>query len=139
MGKIVGNGCFFILLFSVALLNANISLRVLDTDRSPLVQAGVGRPFLIEVSLQDVRTIGQPPVVKGLDQFVVRNSGVRITTMNSKVTAKYTFEVAIDKPGTYTIGPAMVTDKNQQESSQTVRLIVGNEQIESKKNNEKKE
>lgn len=145
MGKIVGNVfkmmyvLQLILLLSVYNLVADISLRVLDIDRSPLVQAGAGRPFLVEVTMHDVRTIGQPPIVQGLDNFTVKNAGVHITTINSKVTAKYTLEVRIDKPGTYTIGPAIFADRTQQESSPSIKVVVGNEQIESKAKKVKKD
>ncbi len=134
MGKIVGN-VLFLFLLCCGVIHADISLRILDTDRSPLVEAAAGRPFLIEVSIHDAHNVEQPPVVQGLDQFVIQNTSVRIATINSKITAKYTYKVSIDTPGTYTIGPAVVN----QESSHSLRIIVGNEQIESVDKHEKKE
>ncbi len=131
MGKIVGRLLW--LLVYCSSISAAISLRILDTDHSPLVQAAAGRPFLVEVAIHDLHTtmLGQSPQVEGLDNFVVKNTGVRISTINSKVTAKYTFEVRGDTPGTYTIGPATFTDNNKQEISNTVRMVVGTEHIES--------
>lgn len=134
MGKIVGNVLLLLFLLSAQGIYADVLLRILNVDHSPLAQAAAGSPFLVEVSVRDMQSIGQPPVVKGLDQFEVKTKGVHITTVNSKITAKYTFEVRIDMPGTYTIGPALFSDQNHQEHSNKVRVIVGNEQIDAKNN-----
>ncbi len=130
MGKIVGNAfILFFMLFSPAVF-AHIALQVFDENRAPLVQAGVGRSFLIEVSVSNINHIGRAPEITGLDQFVVKSSGTGITIINGKTTAKYTFQVRIDSPGSYTIGPAHFSDGKNQMSSNEVRVVVGKEQIE---------
>lgn len=129
MGKIVGKIFLYSLLLISFVVDAEISLKLFDTQHAPLNQAGAGHPFLVEVSVSDVASIGQAPKIEGLDNFVVKNSGVRITSINGKTTGKYNYEVRIDTPGTYTIGPATLNDRGNQLESNSVRVVVGQEQV----------
>ena len=108
-------------------------MHVLDIDGSPLAQAGAGHPFIIEVSMVDVAHGGQPPVVKGIEAFHVKNAGMRITTVNGKTTSKYMYELRIDVPGSYSIGPAELVYNKQKLLSNAIRVTVGKEQREQQK------
>lgn len=138
MDRIVGRYFFWMALFITSIINADLSLKLFDTNHVPLNQAGAGHPFLIEVSVSDVASIGQTPQIEGLDQFVVKNSGVRITSINGKTTGKFNFEVRIDTPGTYTVGPALLMDRGNELRSNSVRVVVGQEQIEQVQSGSKK-
>lgn len=109
---------------------AEMTLRVLDTDRTPLKQAGAGHPFILDVMVTDVSSMGQMPTIEGIEQYPVKNSGVRISSINGKTTANYSFELRIDTPGSYTIGPAKVIDRGREVRSDTVTVVVGQQQIE---------
>lgn len=127
MGRIVGNiFCMFVCILYSHFAFASSLLRVLDINRSPLVQAGIGRPFLIEVSASNVEHLDGYPHINGLEKFEVKNSGLYITDINGKRTLKYLFEVRIDTPGTYTIGPAIFDDS--QIGSNSVSVVVGKEE-----------
>jgi hypothetical protein len=123
MGKMVGN--LFLLLFCVLfhdVLYADISLRILNRDRLPLKETAAGDPFLVEVAISNVSTTAQRPEIIGSDQFIVRNLGISFSGTNI---AKYRYEVRIDTPGSYTIGPA----KYNEQYSNTERIIVGTKQV----------
>ena len=138
MVRIVGKIGIHLLLFWSTCW-ADVTMRVLDTQGAPLVQAGTGHPFIVEVSVTDAAlNMSQQPVVQGIEQFAVKNTGINIITVNGKTSAKYRYEVRIDVPGSYAIGPAKFVHKKQQLTSNTIRVLVGDEQVEQKNVTRKK-
>ena len=135
MGKIVGNQFIFILLIAWwgVCSGAAIDMRLLDTDGSPLVQAGVGHPFVLEVTMSDVSQLGQLPHIEGVEQFDVKHTGMRMMAVNGKMSSHHMYELRIDAPGTYSLGPVTFEHKGKQLASKRVQLVVGAEQIEKKK------
>ena len=137
MGKIVGKRTSFALILLTTwwglCSGAVIDMSVLDTDGSPVVQAGVGHPFVLEVTLSDVAQLGQAPQIEGVEQFDIKHAGMRMMSVNGKVSSHHRYELRIDEPGTYSLGPATFEYKGKQLVSNTVRVVVGNEQIEEKK------
>jgi hypothetical protein len=88
-------------------LYANVKFEAVNSEHLPLVQAGIGHPFLLELTLPDVYSVGPHPSVQGLEHFMVKPSGVYLETTNNKSTALYTFELRSDREGTYTLGPTV--------------------------------
>jgi len=83
MGKIVGNAfvkwaCYTLvfLLCSISwYVRADIAMRAVDTDGSVLQQAGIGQPFVLEVTMRDMNQSMQAPSIAGLKDFNVRRTG----------------------------------------------------------------
>lgn len=106
MDKIIGKYFFLSIIFCSSFLNAGMSLRIMDSDGMPLEQAGAGQPFKLEVTLSDISSFSKYPTIKGTEQFDMHTSGMRISTVNGKTTATYSYRIQIDEPGYHIIGPA---------------------------------
>lgn len=128
MGNIVGKLFIIIVSFFAQDLCAALELRVQSIDNEPLKQVCIGEPFIIEVCNTD-GTATQPPVIKGLNKFYVRNKSVQMYTVNNKSTVKHTYIVRADKPGMYVVGPALVSNGSSHIQSKPVVIRVGNQQI----------
>ena len=130
MGKIVGKLFYLILLVGSAFCSAaSVEMRLLDSEGAPLVQAGAGHPFVLEVTMSDLAQLGQAPQIEGVDQFEVKHSGMRMMAVNGKMSSHHMFQIHIDRPGTYTLGPATFVHKGDTLQSNTVQVVVGKEQL----------
>jgi len=130
LDKIVGRLFLFILFLSLSsLLLAQVKLRVLDNVGNNLQQAGAGEPFVVEVEVIDGNNSTQVPTIAGLDRFIAKRTGLYMRTINGKSTIKYSYQVRIDQPGSYEIGPAIITDHKKKQSSNAVTISVGEQSI----------
>lgn len=118
-------------------MGASIELRVVDTDGAPLKQAGVGRPFVLEVTVSGVAQLGQEPQLEGVKAGKLKHIGVRMMAVNGNLSSHHRYELRIDVPGTYQLGPATYEHKEQILRSNTVPIVVGKEQIGEKKSSDK--
>lgn len=101
---------------------AALSLQLTDMQGEQIEEAQVGEPFLMIVcATESDEQLGELSI-KGMQDFFVRRVGQRLMTINGNKSAQYTYQVRIDKAGTYTLGPAV--DANTQEKSKTVHLKV---------------
>ena len=116
-----------LLLFALPLC-AKIELATLDMQGQPLEQAGVGQPFILEVMVGDASGSLQAPTIEGIDQFHVKRTGLYMSSINGKSTTKFSYQIRIDEPGEYKIGPAKVTHRDNQMSSDTLNIMVRHEQ-----------
>jgi len=132
MGKIAGNIAWVLMICGSLSFGAAIEMSVVNSDGSPLVQAGVGQPFFLEVTLTGVSHLGQKPEIKGVDQLDIKHAGMRMMAVNGNVSSHHRYELRIDQPGTYTLGPAIGEYKGTKLTSNKVQVIVGNEQINEK-------
>jgi hypothetical protein len=128
MDRIIGKWWYALLLVS-SWMYAGMNLRVVDTRGALLEQVATGQPFNVEVIVTDISVFNKYPVVAGLDQFTVKNSGMRITTINGQTTAQYMYEVRIDTPGTYVLGPAQLEVRGNTFASNKVTIRVADETI----------
>lgn len=121
MDKIVGRIGLLSALFFIASSYAHISLELTDMQGNELQEASAGEPFLMVVSVEDSDQQDEP-TVKGLQDFYVKRISQRLMSVNGKKSASYSYQVRVDKAGTYTIGPAYYDDS--QEKSKAVRIKV---------------
>ncbi|MGB8367014.1 MAG: BatD family protein [Candidatus Babeliales bacterium] len=139
LGKIVGKLFLFILFlpFFVS-LHAQITLRAIDNAGNDLQQVGVGEPFVLEVEVMDGNNSTQVPTIIGLDRFFAKRTGLYMCTINGQSTVKYSYQVRIDRVGSYEIGPAVITDHKKKQSSNIINVVVGKQSIKQKTTTQKK-
>lgn len=134
MDKIVGKVFIFFLSLSVVCLNARVTMEV-RTDNGAQNQVVVGQPFTLDVVIDEVYGSIQTPTIKGLNGFAVRQSGSYMSSINGKSSARYSYQVRIDKLGSFTLGPAIVTHQQQEYISNEVRVDVVKDVVTATNNN----
>ena len=122
MDRIVGNSIALIVGLFFLPVYGSLSLQLTDIQGHQLKDAQAGEPFLLVVSIADVDDQTQEPKIKGMQDFYVKRIGYRMTTKNGDKSAQYTYQVRIDRPGSYLLGPAY--DPDTSERSQAVRIKV---------------
>jgi len=136
MGKIIGKiSALFIALWTI-FIHAGITLQVKTTDGIATDHVVVGQPFLLEVVVDGGSVQGLQ--VAGLDKFAATRTGVAITKINNKSISQYTYQIHIDKPGHYELGPAKATCYQQELVSDVVSVTVSFDAQQSIKNLQKK-
>jgi hypothetical protein len=122
MGKIIGR---ILLLLSFFMLDAHarISMEV-RTENGQSNQVIVGQPFIIDVVIEDLQGSVQAPTIKGLDAFVARRTGMYMSSINGRSTTRYSYQVRIDKLGSYILGPAVLTHQQQEHISNKLQIYV---------------
>jgi len=126
VGKYIAIFC--LLASSLKINCVDVTLQVKSTDGADLEQAAVGKPFVVEVLVKDTSSTKKPEV-KGLDGFHIGQTGLQIQTINGKTSIAYTFNVRVDKPGVYKVGPAIIKEQGKEYKSEKVKLEVAQEQI----------
>ncbi len=109
-------------------LYAGIELHLTTMDGAPLSRAATGEPFLIEVTIPDIKSTNAPKI-EGVDSFNIRNAGIQIRSINGNSSVKHLYKVRIDIPGDYLIGPATLYLDGDYLRSDTVKLSVGERQV----------
>ena len=125
MDKIVGKLFLLLLCCNVAFINAGIRLDVKTSDGIATQAVVVGQPFLVEVTIDNVQGSVQAPTIAGLEQCVVRRTGMYMSSINGASTTKYTYQVRADNLGTYHVGPARVVHERQELLSNVATIVVG--------------
>lgn len=105
-----------------------VELKIKSLDGAPIETAGIGVPFLVEVTTSG-RDTSQRPKIAGLDKFQVQTAGMRVFTVNGDTSSTYTYKVRIDQSGSFVIGPAVLYINGVQSQSKAVRISVGNTQV----------
>lgn len=123
MVKIVGKVLVFFLSFFAICLNARITMEIRN-EGGTQNQVVIGQPFTLEVVIDEVYGSVQTPTIKGLDGNVCRLAGTYMSSINGKSTARYSYNVRIDKLGTHTIGPAIVHHQQQELVSNQLQVAV---------------
>jgi len=110
--------------------NSSLALKVVSTDGIAIEQACAGQPFVIEVSVsEDLKDSGKPKVC-GIEQFQINHTGFQMRMINGRSSVKYTYNVRVDMPGAYKIGPVEITKGDDTIYSNEITLAVADEQIE---------
>lgn len=102
-----GNWFVVIVLISVSLA-ATTKLEIRNNDGDLIDQVAVGQPFMLHAKIDQVGGSIQYPQIKGLDNFTVHRAGFQLNTINGHATAFYSYQVRIDQPGSYELGPVEV-------------------------------
>ncbi len=122
MDRIVGSTVAVIsILFFLPVYGA-VSLQLTDMHGNHVQDIQAGEAFLMVVSVTDIDDQVSEPKIKGMQDFYVKRIGYRMTTINGDKSAQYTYQVRIDRPGAYVLGPAYDPDSNAR--SQTMRIRV---------------
>ena len=125
MKQITAGLAFILLLTWYATLSAadvEVTLRV-DRGEATLVDT-----IRMEVGVSGSRNSDAEPVLRGLEDFLVRRGGTssRIEIINGKVHAglTYTYFIQPQKTGAFEIGPAEINVDGQTSESNRVKLVV---------------
>ena len=119
---------FSLLLISISLTAADVSLKLTTIDGAALKEAGAGQPFLLHVLIKNASNTAQYPLLKNVENFNVRRSGFQMNMVNGATTVSYQHQIRIDEPGTYTLGPAQITEDYGIVESEPITVIVSPEQ-----------
>jgi hypothetical protein len=133
MVKIIGNTFYNYVtviiissLFAITSINARIRMEIKGEGSVPN-QVAVGRPFTLDVVIDEIQGSVQIPIIKGLDDSAVRLVGTYMTNINGKSSVRYSYSIRIDKSGTRMIGPAVAQYQKKELSSEQIRISVVND------------
>ncbi len=132
----------FILLLTIFLpiFPATIQLKVSTTENVGLLEAGIGQPFLLHVIVENASNTAQYPIIKNVEKYNVRRSGFQMNMVNSHTCTTYSYQIRIDELGSYTLGPAQITETTGIIESEPLQITVAQEQktVEAKRNSDSK-
>lgn len=97
-------------------------------DGGILKEAGTGQPFMAYVTVHDAQNVSNRPHLQHPLTIQVRPNGYQMNMINGATTIVYQFQMRIDTPGTYTIGPATLVHESQTVESNAISLNVTQEQ-----------
>jgi hypothetical protein len=113
----------------------DIILKITTMEGTALQEVGAGQPFLLNVIVDNVQDTTQHPTLQNIENIFIRQSGYHMTTINNVSTLTYQYNVRIDNPGIYTIGPARITESDKTLESKPLTVRVSDAQkINAKKN-----
>lgn len=118
------------LLLTTPLLG-EISFRVglFNMQGENIKKIGAGVPFILEISVVGNENISEKPEIKQLNKYCYTSGGVQtsVQMINGSITAinKYTYQVRIDNPGTYELGPIVLNHLGQTIQSKpfTIKVV----------------
>ena len=142
MDKRIGNQ-FRAVLFLFALVmfpvlgNISFSVGYFDLNGTQLKKVGAGVPFILEVTVTGNENVAEKPEIKQLNKFFYTAGGVQtsVQMINGIITAinRYSYQVRIDKPGTYELGPIEINHHGRMLRSKAFTITVIREQESTKK------
>lgn len=103
-------------------LQAKMVMEITSFDGHKITQAAAGETFLIKLSLDDVEA-AQDIRIKGLRDFSVKKTGYSLITINGEKHANITYQVRIDRPGNYLIGPAYSQTTKDRSNSARIKVV----------------
>lgn len=117
LGKII---ITFLLMLSIK-AQAYITLEVTSFDGRMIKQVSAGEPFIVKVSTDEVDRVHDIQI-NGLQGVAAQKTGLSLITINGKKTAQVTYQVYVEKPGSYTFGPATMPDSTSQSESVVLKI-----------------
>lgn len=97
-------------------------------DGGVLKEAGAGHPFMAYVTVQEAQNITSRPTLTTSNDIQVRPNGYQMNMINGNTTVVYQFQVRIDTPGSFIIGPARLVHESNTIESNTISVTVNQEQ-----------
>ena len=122
MDRIVGKIALAVTVSCFLSVQSAVNLEITSVDGMQIERAYAGEPFLLNVAYSGVSSTATEPEIKGLQDFYVKRIGYQLQSVNRVATVVYTYQVRIDKPGTYLLGPAYDPDSTQKSSKIKLRV-----------------
>ncbi len=116
------------LFFIPSIFAASVQLKVSTIDNQAIKEAGVGQPFALHVIVNNASNTAQYPVIKNVEKYSIRRTGFQMNMVNGDTSTTYTYQIRIDEPGTFTLGPAHITENNSLVESEPITIHVSSEQ-----------
>jgi hypothetical protein len=110
-------------MFFIMQLGATVHMQLQSLAGQTITQAAAGEPFILLITVSDRAGRASEPVIDGLQHFSVTNAGYQITIINGAQSVQYRYQVRIDTPGVYTLGPAHLDDPAESSAQQTIRIV----------------
>jgi hypothetical protein len=126
--NIIGKLLFVIFSISSLVYPVSLDLKLASMDGGILKEAGAGQPFMAYVTVQDAQNVSNRPNLQHPLNIQVRANGYQMNMINGATTIVYQFQMRIDTPGVYTIGPATLVHESQTMQSNAISLNVTQEQ-----------
>jgi len=101
-----------------------LTIRATSMNGVTLINAGVGEPFLIEVILNNITQQINTPQIANDGVHIPRYCGFQMTSTNGNNSVKYQYQMRIDEPGEYILGPAKIVDNEKVLLSDPIKLRV---------------
>jgi len=117
---------FFSVFFCFAAYGLDVQMIVKDTQGYELEQAQVGKPFLLEVTVEGTSSRSIEPTIEGADQFDLRRTGYQFSSSGRSNNLKISYLAQISTPGSHSFGPAIVQDGAYRAQSDVLLLKAGN-------------
>ncbi len=122
MDKIVGRLSCLLAIFLFFGLQAELVMEITSFDGHKITQAAAGEAFIVKLSLDNVDA-AQDIQIKGLKDFAVKKTGYSLITVNGEKTAQITYQVRIDRPGSYLIGPAYSPSTKERSGNARIKIV----------------
>ena len=126
VGKIISIVCLITHVFTAYCIDITLQATTLDGDE--LEQVAVGQNFLLKVDSKGIAS-KISPTIEGIKGFEVVNAGFKMSIQNGSAMSSYLFNIKIDKPGLYELGPAEIVYNNTVYRSNTLQIGVSGKQI----------
>jgi len=124
MRTIVGKLFLCFLFCTTSASPVKIHLEARGVNGEKFDHFAIGQPFMLEVGVEGVSGSVPTPIIKGLEHFSAKRTGYYMSSINGKSTTKFSFQVRIDEPGEFTIGPAIISHQQKKYESDCVTVVV---------------
>lgn len=112
-------GLFF---FNGVMNAASLHISAKSVHGGGLQKIGVGKPFILEVTMHGISDMYAEPQIDGVQQL--HKTGIQSRTINGDTTIVYTYRAVCDTPGKQKIGPAVLQKGNKTIVSNILELPV---------------
>lgn len=119
--KMLGRVLLIVILFTTHSLYSYITLEVQSFTGRKVTEVAVGEAFVVKISTDEVDRV-QELNIAGIEKFAAQKTGLTLITLNGNKTAQITYQVQIDKPGTYSIGPAFFVGGSERSDAVNVQV-----------------
>ena len=124
----VGNFIWSILICVISVTHAQISLDARMANGEQLDTAGIGQPFNLEVTIEGGTADFSTPEIES-PIGPLHRTGFKMVSINGVSRVTYSFAARIDKPGTYTFGPARVKSGTTVLVSEPIEVVVSDQAV----------
>lgn len=105
----------------------SIHMKITDDAGNELREVAAAKPFILEITVKNTHTTTHAPSIKGLDALDAHKQGVSVSMFNGIATVKQKYQITINRPGVYRLGPAETEEDGQVIRSPVLPIKVGKE------------